>query len=110
MRPIARPIRKPRIIFSPFDPPLAMPMNLSRNKSFANESVGTRLPVVPAVEEESSSGDEECSPRERSSNIGEAGMASSKVERQAMLATDRAQKGSRRLELASKVNNSLFLN
>lgn len=83
-------------------------MNLSRNKSFANESVGIKLPVVPAVEEESFSGDAECSPRERSSNIGEAGMTPNNEERQALIAAYQAQKGSRRSELVSKVTVTIL--
>lgn len=73
-RPMARPIRKPRMIFSPFEPPLAMPINFSRNRSSANAFEGTMLPVAPAVEESSLSGDEPWSPRGTRCHVDNIGM------------------------------------
>lgn len=35
---MATPIKNPRKIFSPLDPPVAMPMNFFSNKSSTNES------------------------------------------------------------------------
>jgi hypothetical protein len=73
-KPMASPIRKPRMIFSPLDPPLAMPINFSRNRSSANAFEGTIFPVVPDVDESSLSGDEAWSPRGTRCHVDNTGM------------------------------------
>jgi hypothetical protein len=91
---MARPIRKPRMIFSPFEPPLAMPINFSRNKSSANALEGTTFPDAPAVEESSFSGDEPWSPRGTRCHLDKMGMVPEQEDvRQWWLSGERKRRG-----------------